>query len=434
VAFSLRKRHLLQLLKRHVNRRTALLHGVSLLWVRRDPGGKVVVRRIPGRRFATGLREGARLQSCRKGAQNLGFSPRATPHAARSEPIGRYCRSKSGDLADFAGLTQIWVTSGLATIRQEPRIVVQFRDLRRASENDRIGTPEVWLAMSCLPIAPAFLVVLSAALAAPAQSAPYVPTLTFEVTSVRECPPGPQINGFDNPPHIGRLTGRCVWVEQLIGWAFGVDYRVQVLNGPDWVRTRQSNEIRFDVQATSDSATDDKLAKLSDDQAKLEKQHMLQTLLADRFGLKTHMETRQEPAFALTVAKHGPKLQKGEPPAPRPEHFDGPWPAPVEFHRDPRGMEIVAHGASIGGASTWGLAEWLQFYLGKRVIDQTGIAGTYNFTLQFHGTLSDMETNDESTWPPVETAMQEQLGLQLKSTEAPLQVLVIDHIEMPSPN
>jgi uncharacterized protein (TIGR03435 family) len=191
----------------------------------------------------------------------------------------------------------------------------------------------------------------------------------------------------------------------------------------------RTNEVRFDVQATSDTATDDKLARLSDDQAKLEKQHMLQTLLADRFGLRAHMETTQVRAFALTVVKHGAKLQKGEPRAPRPENWHGPWPAPIESHRDPRGMEIVAHGASIGD-----LVKWLQFYLGKRFIDESGITGTYDFTLQFHGTLSNMETDDGSMWPPIETAIQEQLGLQLSDTKAPEQVVVIDHIEMPSPN
>lgn len=268
------------------------------------------------------------------------------------------------------------------------------------------------------------------------QSATYVPTLTFDVASIRECPPGPQRNGFNYPLRSGGLIGTCVWADQLIGWAYGVDYRLQVVGGPAWVKTARSNEVRFEVQATSDSETDDKLAKLSDDQAKLEKQHMLQELLKSRFGLRVHRETRQEPAFALTIAKHGPHLEKGEPPPPRPEHFSGPWPSPIDDQRDPRGMEIVAHGASIGGggASTWGLAGWLQFYLGKRIIDQTGITGTYNFTLQFHGTLSDMGTDSGSTWPPVETAIKEQLGLQLRDTKAPLQVVVIDHIERPSPN
>lgn len=288
--------------------------------------------------------------------------------------------------------------------------------------------------MRCLPIAPAFLVVLSPGLSVPPQTTPYVPTLKFDVTSVRECVPEQCGNGFDSPPHNGRLLATGFWAAQLIGFAYGIDYRVQVLGGPDWVKMARSNDVRFDVQATSDSATDDKLARLSDDQANLEKRHMLQALLADRFGLRAHMETRQEPAFALTVAKNGPKLLKGATPPPRPEGKTGPWPAPIESERDPRGMSVVAHGASIGGESNRDLAGWLQFYLGKRVIDQTGISGTYNFTLQFHGTLSDMQPEDDSMWLPVETAIREQLGLELKNTKAPQQVLVIDHIEMPTPN
>lgn len=267
----------------------------------------------------------------------------------------------------------------------------------------------------------------------PAPSAPYVPTLTYDVTSVRQCPPGPQSNGWVNPLHSGRLSGTCNWAEQLIGWAYGVDYRVQVVGGPDWVKTARSNEVRFSVEARSDSATDDKLAKLSDDQATLEKEHMLQTLLADRFGLRAHMETRQEPALALTIAKNGLKMQKGEPPPPRPAGKTGPWPAAIESDRDPRGTSVVAHGASIGGESNAAMAGWLQFYLGKRVVDLTGLTGTYNFTLQFHGTLSDMQTDNGSAWPPIETAIQ-QLGLELRDTKVPLQVVVIDHIEQPSPN
>ena len=296
--------------------------------------------------------------------------------------------------------------------------------------------------MRAVALPAAVLVVLTVSASAPGQttissavqSAPYVPTLTYDVTSVRQCPPGPQNNGFNDPLHSGRLLGICDWAQQLIGWAYGVDWRVQVVGGPDWVKMARSNEVRFQVQATADSATDAKLARLSDDQARLEKEHMLRALLEDRFGLKAHMETRPEPAFALTVAKRGPKLQKGLPPPPRPAGKTGLWPAPIESERDPRGMSLVAHGAAIGGTTLGNLAGWLQFYLGKRVIDETGITGTYNFALQFHGTLSDMQAEDDSTWPPVETAVREQLGLELKDTKAPLEVLVIDRIEMPSAN
>src|ERR1700722_19036916 len=131
--------------------------------------------------------------------------------------------------------------------------------------------------MRSLQIAAAFLIVVSSSFARP-QTAPYAPTLTFDVTSVRECPPGAHNNGFTSELHKGRLTGTGVWAAQLIGWAYGVDYRVQVLGGPDWVQVARSNEVRFDVQANSGGSTDDKLAKLNDDQAKLEKELMLRAL------------------------------------------------------------------------------------------------------------------------------------------------------------
>ena len=270
-----------------------------------------------------------------------------------------------------------------------------------------------------LQLVAAFLIVVSSQFATP-QTAPYFPTLTFDVTSVRECPPGPHNNSFKSELHNGRLTATGLWAAQLIGWAYGVDYRAQVQGGPDWVQVARANEVRFDVQATSSSETDEKLAKLSDDQAKLEKEHMIQVLLEARFGLKAHLETREAPAFALTIAKHGPKLEKGEPNGPN---------AGIDSDRDTRGIALVAH-----GATTAELATMLQFYMRKRVIDQTGITGTFNFRLQFHGSLSDMETDDGSMWPPMETAIQEQLGLQMKDATAPMQVVVIDHIEMPSPN
>ena len=270
----------------------------------------------------------------------------------------------------------------------------------------------------------------SSSFAVPKRSERYAPTLTFDVASVRQCSPGPHSNGFINPPHSSHLNGTGLWASQLIGWAYGVDYRTQLVGGPDWLKTSLSNEVRFDVQTTSDSAKDDKLGRLSEEQARLEKRHMLQSLLQDRFRLRAHLETREEPAFSLTVAKSGPKLETGAPMGPKPENaVPGTWHAPLESDRDPRGIVMIAHGASM---ST--LVEVLLFYTHKNVIDQTGISGTYNFTLQFHGTLSDMTPDDGSNWPPLETALLEQLGLQLKDTKAPLQVVVIDHIEMPSPN
>jgi uncharacterized protein (TIGR03435 family) len=261
----------------------------------------------------------------------------------------------------------------------------------------------------------------------PPESAPYVPTLAYDVVSVRQCPPGPQAIGFENPVHSARLRARCVWAEQLVGLANGV-MADRVQGGPDWVRTVPSNEVRFDVLATSDAATDDKLAKLSNHQASLEKEHMLQQLLADRFRLKAHIETRDKSALTLLVARGGPRMQTGEPPPPSPPGEQDPGPKPLENKVDPRGVEIVGHGATMDR-----LAKVLELWLRKGVIDQTGLTGTFNFDLKFHGILSDMTPDDGSMWPPVETAIRA-LGLELKSTNAPQRVVVIDSIEMPSPN
>jgi uncharacterized protein (TIGR03435 family) len=259
------------------------------------------------------------------------------------------------------------------------------------------------------------------------QSTPYVPTLVYDVVSVRQCPPGPQAIGFENPAHSARLRAKCVWAEQLVGLANGV-MADRVLGGPNWVRTVPSNEVRFDVQATSDSATDDKLAKLSNHEAAMEKGHMLQQLLADRFRLKAHVETREKPALALLVARSGPKMQTGAPPLQNPPGEQGSGPKVIENKVDPLGVEIDGHGATMDR-----LAKVLELWLRKSVIDQSGLTGTFNFDLKFHGTLSDMAPDDGSMWPPVETAIRA-LGLELKSTNVPLNVVVIDSIEMPSPN
>jgi uncharacterized protein (TIGR03435 family) len=160
------------------------------------------------------------------------------------------------------------------------------------------------------------------------------------------------------------------------------------------------------------------LAKLTDDQAKLEKQHMLQMLLADRFKLKVHTEAKRTQVFVLTIAKAGRKLQNAD-------SFGN-----IGSRGDTRGIEIIGHGVSVAD-----FIKFLQYYLHTIVIDKTALTGIYNFDLQFHGMYSDMENNDDgSKWPPVETAIKEQLGLELSETIGSMNVIVIDHIEKPSEN
>jgi uncharacterized protein (TIGR03435 family) len=135
---------------------------------------------------------------------------------------------------------------------------------------------------------------------------------------------------------------------------------------------------------------------------------MLQSLLEDRFKLRTHREIRQRPVYALKVSKNGPKLHPSE----NTESFLG---------RRGRGP-ITGRRASMAG-----LAATLSTLMGKKVLDKTNLAGVYDFTLEFAA-----PDDVDSSLPALVTALQEQLGLRLETTNGPVEVLVVDHAEKPT--
>jgi uncharacterized protein (TIGR03435 family) len=197
----------------------------------------------------------------------------------------------------------------------------------------------------------------------------------------------------------------------------------EISGAPDWLESSF-----WVVQAKSDHSVDDQLAKLTDDQAKLEKQHMMQALLADRFHLKVHWETRQASISALVLAKGGSKLQPTKveiadaaiPNAPPPEAKG----ASIQSHPAPQGRQIDATHITAKG-----IAALLSAMLNINVDDRTGLTGLYDFTLQY-----TYQSSDPDSFPTITTAIQEQLGLKLESTKGSVPVLVIDHIERPTPN
>jgi uncharacterized protein (TIGR03435 family) len=262
----------------------------------------------------------------------------------------------------------------------------------------------------------------------PQENPAYVPTFTFDVASIRENKPSNSYTlTIASPPHAGSFKVTSITAMNLIAIAFGLNH-FQITGEPGWAHT-----ARFDVQAKADSSVDEALAKLSNDQASLEKQHMLQMLLVDRFNLKVHEETKDGQAFALTVSKSGPKFQETKPDAPASsEPKDHPAQEMPSFYQrgdGRRGYEFIANGASMKS-----LAQALEIQFQTPVSDETGLTGKYDFTLQYHGTTTDDSTDDGSVWPPLLTAIQDQLGLKLKSTKAPVKILVIDHIDKPSEN
>lgn len=253
-----------------------------------------------------------------------------------------------------------------------------------------------------------------------------VPELSFDVASIRETRPAAGYSQrLANPPHHSEFDASSLWVTQIIGEAYDVDYSNQVIGGPNWIHSE-----RFDIKAKSDSVVDDQLTKMSDEQARLVKQHMLQQLLADRFRLRVHEESKERPTFALRTGKRAPKLHesllangvigKNVP-------FDDSH--GIRSQGSSLGVELIGHGASMTQ-----LAGLLGFYLRTPVVDQTGLKGIYDFDLQFHGQRSDFQDESSDVWPPAETAVQEQLGLTLVLTKNPVEMIVIDAIEKPSPN
>lgn len=230
-------------------------------------------------------------------------------------------------------------------------------------------------------------------------------------------------------------------LQMLIRLAYSVEDN-QISGAPNWV-----NSDRYDVEAKMDGATADEVRKLSGEQNQSTREHMLQALLVDRFKLTLHRETRELPLYSLMVAKNGSKLQESKPGEPDNRGFKTPDGHPMaQGHFVRMGMGQL-DGHSIG---TEDIARLLAQQLGRKVVDNTGLKGNYDFTLQWTpeqshgpafrgpegapGAASSGSTPSADSGPSIFTAVQEQLGLKLESQKGPVEVLVIDHVEKPSEN
>jgi uncharacterized protein (TIGR03435 family) len=269
----------------------------------------------------------------------------------------------------------------------------------------------------------------------------------FEVASIKPDKSSIASNGLPrvrvNPAPDG-FTASGVNLVQLISLAYGSPTSFSLLGSlnrdqlyfqnnlvsraPEWFRTE-----RFDVDAKMETSVADALQKLSPDDRYVARQQMLQALLADRFKLTVHRETKELPVFALVIAKNGLKIHEskaGDTPSAR-----GGRGGPGSFQVQGRGGPIVAEGVSL---ST--LVQFLSRQpLGRIVVDKTGLTGKYDFKLQWTpddlaaATSEDAPPSD-SPWPSLFTALQDQLGLKLEPQKGPVQTLVVDHAEKPSGN
>jgi uncharacterized protein (TIGR03435 family) len=209
----------------------------------------------------------------------------------------------------------------------------------------------------------------------------------------------------------------------LLGTAYRVQ-QFQISGGPDWIRAD-----RFDVDGKADDP------KAGFDQLRL----MLQSLLQDRFKLRVHFETKVSPVYDLVVGKRGPKIKLSvDQTSP-----DVNGPSPLEATGPNHGAFRFGPGSMIGNAVHLSLfTRFLSQRLDRQVIDKTNLSGRFDIQLRWTPDIGENPLDlGGNTIPPADpshpsifAAIQEQLGLRLESTRAPVEILVIDHVEKPSAN
>lgn len=226
----------------------------------------------------------------------------------------------------------------------------------------------------------------------------------FEVTSIRPSPPERRVGPAMDLAPGGRFTAINASLRLLLKKAFAIrDF--QIAGAPDWI-----DSARYDIAAKTEGDR-----SIGDDQLR----PLLQALLASRFNFQGHMESKDLPVYILAISKNGPKLQDAKP--------------------DPgqaAGVRFGGAGRLVGvSASMKQLAEALsdirlngEAIVDRPVIDETGLAGLYNFTLTWAPIASDLPESS------IFTAVQDQLGLRLESRKAPVAILSIDRVQKPSEN
>ncbi|HLJ51447.1 MAG TPA: M56 and DUF3738 domain-containing protein [Bryobacteraceae bacterium] len=228
--------------------------------------------------------------------------------------------------------------------------------------------------------------------------------LTFEVASVKSASRDADERSVSHSPGARLITSNAT-LKQLVLLAYQL-MPFQVSGGPDWV-----GSAGFDIEAKAANP------KCTPEQFR----QMIQTLLADRFQLKSHFATKEMPVYALVVSRNGSKL--------------------VEAKDDGSGVSMRnGRGEMTGVNATMAMfASALSRPLRRKVVDETGLNGAYTFKLQFVPDQNSAQPVDDSDAslidsPSLFTALREQLGLTLKPAKGPVEVLVIDHAEKPAPN
>ncbi len=254
--------------------------------------------------------------------------------------------------------------------------------------------------------------------------------LEFEVASVKPSlatGPGTSMRGLPG----GRYSVTNATLKMIMIAAFGVrDY--QILGGPKWMESD-----RWDIEAKAAADTVPATAGPRDPSVPDRGLLMVRSLLEDRFRLKIHREVKDAPIYELVIAKSGLKLKSSVDQAPVVNTPDIPPDGGT-----PHGlMRLNPRGNLEGNAVPLSqLAPVLSDLSGRLVVDKTGLAGLYDFKLEWAPDLGPTAPGVSEPAPSADpraslfTAIQEQLGLKLEPARGPVEFIVVDSVDRPSDN
>ena len=239
----------------------------------------------------------------------------------------------------------------------------------------------------------------------------------FEVSTIK--PANPEDTGKDFSFEGRIFHARNYNVEDLLALGYGLHAK-QIANEPRWFAT-----TLYDIDGIPD------VAGLPNHQ---QEYGMIQKLLADRFQLKFHFEKRELPIYEITVAKDGPKLTPSDADANDPGWFQ--W----QHHLG----DLRVTNMTVAEFTIW----FQKNVTDKPLVDHSGLTGRYDFALTWTPGESEFPqfrrtggfnppptlTDNVKAPPGLYKAFEEQLGLKLQSTKAPVDIMVIDHAEKPSAN
>jgi uncharacterized protein (TIGR03435 family) len=252
---------------------------------------------------------------------------------------------------------------------------------------------------------------------APARPMAAVANPSFSVTTIKPANPSPSTATKIIRLYGGHYITQNTSLADLIEVAYGT-HPAQIIGAPAWVV-----DDKFDFVGVPDGEGEPSIEQWLT---------MVQKMLADRFKLTFHHENKELSVYLLSVGKSGPKnFVKSD--------STSPFPSGLEFRPSPGGLLLPAQNATLGQFCQM----MQQVVLDRPVIDKTDLAGKFDFQLKFMPDDSQFSGHPPRLPSPPDTttsspglfdAIQQQLGLKLASGKAPIDVLVIDHVEKPSAN